>query len=149
MNTINKKLMTMALGFALVGAAHAATTTTTTTMMSTSAAANTNPAVVSNTQVMSVSNGVAGPSGVSMLVVAQGAGAPQVKINLNSPAMLTVYDQNGSVAFTQQLQAGTTTVDTTNFPLGNDTLVVTVNQTGSTFTMKQSVTVTAPTMSGS
>ncbi len=146
MNTMKKTVAVMAISLAAISIADAAIAATTT--MSSSASANTNPAVVS-TQVMSVSNGVPGPSGVSMLVMNAGSGTPKVKINLNSPAMLTVYDQNGNVAFTQKLQSGITTVDTTNFPLGNDTLVVTVNQTGSTFTMKQSVMVTAPTMSGS
>ena len=107
------------------------------------APASTNPAVVANT-VMVASNSVAGPSKVNMTVIQRVGMNPQVQIDVGAPATLTVYDQNHQVAFTETLNIGRTIVDTTNFPLGNDQLVVNSNQTGVNFTMVQNVTVQAP-----
>lgn len=78
---------------------------------------------------------------VNMSLLALPNQSPKVVINLTTPGVLTVYDQNGKVAFTSNLPAGQVMVDTSNFPLGNDKLVVTTNQNGSTFTMVQNVIV--------
>lgn len=100
-------------------------------------------------QTTMVSSGMSGANKMNINLVENAGQSAKVIINLGSPATLTVYDQNGKLAFTSNLPAGKTTVDTQNFPLGNDLLVVTANQNGSTLTMKQAVMVTAPQQAGS
>ena len=137
---MTKKIIAMLVGAALMGSLCAATVVPPNSV---------DPAVVANTQVMSVSNGVSGPSHVSMLVVKQSNAAPLVKINLSARGRLTVYDQNDKIAFTQRLLPGLTTIDTANFPLGKNYLVVNTSQNGSSFTMRQAIVVTSGSMSGS
>jgi len=98
----------------------------------------------SNSMMVVSSNSTSASSNVKMMVVENSGQSPKVQINLEGPALLTVYDQNGNMAFTQNLQPGQTTVDTANFPLGNDQLVVTSNQPGVNFSVTQNVTVGAP-----
>lgn len=102
------------------------------------------PPVAGNSVTKMTANGLPGPSMVQMSLINSSSGTPQVQIDLGAPATLTVYDQNHIVAFTSQLNPGRTIVDTTNFPLGNDQLVVTSSQVGAVFTMTQNVYVGSP-----
>lgn len=127
----NKIIGTLVLGCVVIASANAASAT----MMT-----STQVQMSSSTMVMN--NGSVGASAANMSIIPSNPGAaPKVLVNLGAPASLVVYDQNNNVALSTQLPAGQTTIDTSNFPLGNDMLVVTTNQNGSTFTMKQAVTV--------
>lgn len=134
----NTIIGTLVLGCAVMASADAA-----------SASMMTSTQVQMSSSTMVMNNGSTGASAANMSIISNSGAAPKVLVNLGAPATLTVYDQNNNVALTSQLPAGQTTIDTSNFPLGNDMLVVTTNQNGSTFTMKQAVTVQGSTMSGS
>lgn len=125
---------------AALNASNAAVTTTSSAAM----AAGSNGTSMQSSGMMMTSGGSLDSSKVNMMVVDNAGQSPKVQIDLEAPALLTVYDQNGNMAFTQNLQPGQTTVDTANFPLGNDQLVVTSNQPGVDFNVTQNITVGAP-----
>ena len=77
---------------------------------------------------------------VAVSIITQENVAPKIQLQLGAPSEV-IFTHGNTMLIDKQYPAGTSIIDTSNFPAGHYQIIITVKQQGASFQMMQNVVI--------